>query len=43
MRDENEKKTVHPTSQKPEKAAWEKKGIPVDRKPERAVKEKVRD
>ena len=30
MRDENERKTVHPVSQKPEKAAWAKKGIPVD-------------
>ena len=36
-------KTVHPASRKPEKAAWAKKGIPVAWKPERAVKEKIRD
>ena len=36
-------KSVHPASRKPEKEAWEKKGIPVDRKPERAVQAKFRD
>ena len=37
------KKSVHPASRKPAKAAWAKMGIPVDRKPERAVQAKVRD
>ena len=36
------KKTIHPTSRKSEKEAWEKKGI-LDRKPERAVQAKIRD
>ena len=37
------KKYVHPASLKPEKVTWAKKGIPVGRKPERAVQAKVRD
>ena len=37
------KKPVHPASCKPEREACAKKGIPVDRKPERAVQEKVRE
>ena len=37
------KKNVHLASRKPEKAAWTKKGIPMDRKPERAVQAKIRD
>ena len=37
------KKIVHPASRKPEKAAWAKKGIPVDWKPESAVQQKFRD
>ena len=34
------KKTVHLASRKPEKASWEKRGIPRDWKPERAVQAK---
>ena len=36
-------KFIHSTSRKPEKMAWARKGIPVDRKSERAVQAKVRD
>ena len=30
VRDKIKKKFVHPASRKPEREAWEKKGIPVD-------------
>ena len=36
-------KIVHPASRKPEREAWAKKGILVDRKPEKAVQAKIRD
>ena len=42
VRDTN-KKFVHPASQKPERAAWAKRGFPVDRTPERAIQAKIRE
>ena len=43
IRDKNKKKSVHPASWKPERAACAKRGFPVDRKPERAIQAKVRE
>ena len=37
------KKYVHPASRKPEKAAWAKMGIPVDRKPGLDLEARVLD